>query len=274
MSPSNDDDRRDASIKAALHQLANSYRPSLTSERLAAARRRRGRIYGPAALGVAIIVAIVAVTVGLGSSRTQHPAAAPATHTPVAQSGQAAPVTPPTSVAQARTPAAPSPAVSPGESHQTSHRPTATGRHLPACTAKQLQVTVKVWGFTMPGNVANIIFRNTSTTTCTLAGWPTVKVLHATGDLPVTTRISYRPGTSQLGPVPVTLVTLAPSASAKSGLLIRGPGGCTGHPFAWLITAPGTGNHTRIPEDYASDQANGFGVCSSQTPIVVSPVRP
>lgn len=304
MNSSDNDDRHDESIKAALSRLAGSYRPALTSERLVAARRRRSRTYGmaAAALSVAVIAVAGALALNISRSGTQLSVAAPVsdavTETPPQTLATDLATAAPTRGTQATFPAA-SPTsrtsaaanqsrVSTPASHALTSQGRTTGRRaptvlhstaasstkIPACATGQLRITVQEWGFTMPGNVANIAFRNIGSTACTLTGWPTVQVVGPDGRTPVTTRLTYSRSDGEVGVVPVAPVVLSPGNTVEASLMIWDPGGgCAGRSFTWIITPPGARTAVRIPQDYQGNKFNIFEICSARTSIEITPVR-
>jgi len=120
------------------------------------------------------------------------------------------PVAPPTTVA-ASTTTAPAPTTPPPSA---SHSATPTNHPstpaLPAdfCTAQQLTVRVLPGGAYQNYEIAGVTYTNTSSTECSLSGFPTARLLRADGSVLTTSKPA--PGTS------ARLVHLAPGAQAEA----------------------------------------------------------
>jgi uncharacterized protein DUF4232 len=119
------------------------------------------------------------------------------------------PVAPPTTVAASSTAVAPT-TPPPSTSHTatpTSHPSTPA---LPAdfCTAQQLTVRVLPGGAYQNYEIAGVTYTNTSSTGCSLSGFPTARLLRADGTVLSTSKPA--PGTS------ARLVHLAPGAQAEA----------------------------------------------------------
>jgi Protein of unknown function (DUF4232) len=140
----------------------------------------------------ALICAALAAGCGSSSSSPSTTASSAGSSSPAAAPSTTAPVTPPTPL---------SPAV--------------TGSTGPSpCATSSLKVTLGTAGGYAGGVVQAIVFTNTSGTTCTLYGYPGVSLVSA----PPYTQIGL--AAKRGGTTPVTLVTLAPGASANAMLQI------------------------------------------------------
>ena len=120
-------------------------------------------------------------------------------------------VAPPTTVAASTTAAPPSTTPPPSASHTatpTTHH--ASPPALPAdfCTAQQLTVRVLPGGAYQNYEIAGVTYTNTSSTGCSLSGFPTARLLRADGSVLTTSKPA--PGTS------ARLVHLAPGAQAEA----------------------------------------------------------
>lgn len=134
----------------------------------------------------------VALAAGCGSS-SSSPSASASSSSPPAAPSSSAPVTAPS----------------------TPLSPAVTGTSGPAaCATSALKVALGTGGGYAGGVIQAIVFTNTSGAACTLYGYPGVSFVSA----PPYTQIGL--AAQRGGTIPVTLVTLAPGASANAMLQI------------------------------------------------------
>ena len=143
----------------------------------------------------AVALICVALAAGCGSS-----SGSPATSASSASSSS--PAAAPSSTAAVTAPSTP---LSPAVTGSSGRSP---------CATSGLKVTLGAAGGYAGGVIQAIVFTNTSGTTCTLYGYPGVSLVSA----PPYTQIGL--AAKRGGTTPVTLVTLAPGASANAMLQI------------------------------------------------------
>ena len=165
--------------------------------------------------GAAAALICVALAAGCGSS-----------------SSSPSPSTPPSSSSPA---AAPSSSTAPAAPPSTSLSPAAAGPR--ACRTSGLNVTLGAPSGYAGGVDQTIVFTNTSGATCTLYGYPGVSLVSA----PPYTQIGL--AAKRDSTTPVTVVTLAPGASANAMLQIVdalnfGPATCSPTKAAFLRIYP------------------------------------
>jgi len=154
--------------------------------------------------GAAAPALLVGCALALVACSTGKPAA-PATS---AAAPLSTPVAPPTTVAASSTPTAPT--TTPSASHSTAAPTHAGPPAAPAdlCTVQQLTVRVLPGGAYQNYEIAGVTYTNTSTTECSLSGFPTARLLRADGTVLSTSKPA--PGTT------ARLIHLAPGAQAEA----------------------------------------------------------
>ena len=164
----------------------------------------------------ALICVALAAGCGSSSSSPSTPASSASSSSPASAPSSTAPVTAPS------TPLSPAVTGTPGPS---------------PCATSGLKVTLGASGGYAGGVDQTIVFANTSGATCTLYGYPGVSLVSA----PPYTQIGL--AAKRDSTTPVTLVTLAPSASANAVVQIVdalnfGPATCSPTKAAFLRIYP------------------------------------